>query len=196
MDPEMTLTEDGRFVVISISVGTATEARLDVLDLSAPEAGFRPLVGDFSSMASVVTNVGTTFFLLTDDHAERHRSSPWNLNAPVEKIGGRSWPTEAVLVGARNCGGRLVCHYLQDACSRLAVFELDGAPVRELPLAAVSSVDLDYDRAGVEGEKAATSSIFSRALLSIPAPCGPTTWLPGPQRCCGARRRRSTLTLS
>ena len=152
--PEVTLTEDGRFVVISISVGTATEARVDVLDLFEPEPGFRPLVDDFSSLAHVVTNVGATFFLVTDDHAERHRLVAVELGRP----GRQNWreilaQREAVLVGARNCGGRLVCHYLQDACSRLAVFELDGTPVRELPLTAVSSVDLDYDRAGVQGRE-------------------------------------------
>ena len=152
--PEVTVTEDGRFVVISISVGTATEARTEVLDLSDPEAGFQPLVGDFSSTAFVVTNVGRTFFLVTDDHAERHRLVAVDLERP----GRENWreivaQREAVLIGARNCGGRLICHYLEDACSRLSVFELDGTPVRDVPLASVTSVDLDYDRAGVQGRE-------------------------------------------
>jgi prolyl oligopeptidase len=59
---------------------------------------------------------------------------------------------QAVLLGARNCGGRLVCHYLEDACSRLSVFELDGSPVAELGLPAVASVVQDNDGGtGIEG---------------------------------------------
>jgi prolyl oligopeptidase len=151
--PRASISEDGNFLVISISVGTAPQNRLEVLDLSLPGLEFAPLVEDFESTAEVVTNVGTTFFLVTDDNAPRQRVVAVDLERPERQ----NWrevlgETEAVLLGARNCGGRLVCHYLQDACSRLSVFELDGSHVAELPLPAVASVVQDSNGgSGIEG---------------------------------------------
>jgi prolyl oligopeptidase len=159
--PSVAVSEDGGFVVISITIGTRRESRIEVLDLSRPEAGFVPLVSDFSCLASVVANVGTTFFLVTDDQAERHRLVAVALDQPaldqpaLDGPGRGGWREvvaegEAVLLGASHCGGKLVCHYLRDACSRLAVFELDGTPVQELELPPVSSVQSD-DGAGIQG---------------------------------------------
>jgi prolyl oligopeptidase len=151
--PNASVSEDGNFLVVSISVGTAPQNRLEVLDLSRPGLQFVPLVGDFTSTADVVTNVGTTFFLVTDDEAPRQRLVAVDLERP----GRQNWrevlgEREAVLLGARNCGGRLVCHYLQDACSRLSVYELDGSSVAELPLPTVASVVHDINGGvGIEG---------------------------------------------
>jgi len=151
--PSAFVSEDGNFLVISISVGTAPQTRVEVLDLSRPGLEFVPLVEDFESTADVVTNVGTTFFFVTDDNAPRHRLVAVDLERP----GRQYWrevvgESEAVLLGARNCGGRLVCHYLQDACSRVSVFALDGGPVAELPLPAVASVVQGNDGgSGIEG---------------------------------------------
>ena len=151
--PHASVSEDDNFLVISISIGTAPQNRLEVLDLSRPSLEFVPLVEDFTSAAHFVTNVGTTFFLVTDDNAPRQRLVAVDLDRP----GRHNWhevlgEREAVLLGARNCGGRLVCHYLQDACSRLSVFELDGSPVAELPLPAVASVVQENGGSpGIEG---------------------------------------------
>jgi prolyl oligopeptidase len=150
--PYVTVSEDGRFVIISISVGTAPGSRIEVLDLERPEAGLQSLVDDFSSLAAVVTTVGTTFFLVTDDGAERRRLVAVDLDDP----GRGNWrevvgQKDAVLLGACHCGGRLVCHYLSDACSRLSVFDFEGNAVRDLAVPAIAAVTGDYDEAGVEG---------------------------------------------
>ena len=76
------VTDDGRFLVISIHRGTFPEAQVHVLDLEDPEAGFRALVADFASKAVVLTNVGTTFFLLTDDGADLQRIVAVDLDRP------------------------------------------------------------------------------------------------------------------
>lgn len=150
--PEVSVTEDGRFVVISIYRGTNPEARVEVFDLSEPGRGLLTLVDDFSSKAAVVTNVGSTFYLVTDDRAERQRLVAVDLDHPERD----AWrqvvaEREALLLDARNCGGRLVCHHLQDACSRVSVFELDGTPVRELPLPPVASLMFAHGEPGVQG---------------------------------------------
>jgi prolyl oligopeptidase len=148
-EPEV--SHDGRFVVISITQGTAPETQLRVLDREAPEAGLRPLVTDFVSKASYITNLGDTFYLLTDDGAERGRVVAVDLPHP----GREGWreviaESPSLLLAVRHCGGRLVCHYLQDACSALSVFGFDGVHQHDVPVPAVSTL-LAGSAAGFEG---------------------------------------------
>lgn len=147
------VSDDGRFVVISTFKGTAPEAQLQVIDREDPTRTLRALVDGFSSKASYVTNVGKTFYVLTDDRAERQRIVCVDLDDPARE----HWrqviaESDAVLLAARACGGRLVCHYLKDACSQLSVFGLDGAHVEEIPVPEVSSLVPGHDPAGFEGE--------------------------------------------
>jgi prolyl oligopeptidase len=186
--PHATVTEDGRFLVISISRGTNPESQVLVLDHARPELGLRPLVAGLSCKASVAGNVGTTFFVVTDDQAERQRLVAIDLDHPNRQEWSEVVPERAaVLVGASICGGRLVCHHLQDACSRLSVLELDGAHVRELPLPAIASLRSGEDGSGIEGR--ADSPLVHFGLCSFIDPgslwshdvrTGETRVLPGP----------------
>ena len=164
-EPEWTsqavVSEDGRFVVISISKGSAPEAQVRVLDREDPGSGLQPLVADFSSKASYVTNVDSTFYLLTDDRAERQRIVAVDLENP----GREQWrevisEASALLLAARHCNGRLVCHYLKDACSKLAVFSFDGSHVRDVTVPDVSSLLAHDDDAGFEGRPDSTKLHF------------------------------------
>ncbi len=194
--PEVAVSEDGRFVIISISRGTNPEARVEVFDLSEPGRGLVPLVSDFSSKAVVVTNVGSTFFLLTDDRAERQRIVAVDLGQPDRD----AWreivaEREALLLGARNCGGRLVCHHLQDACSRLSVFELDGTPVAGTALTARRLAGFQPWRArgaGAGGQQ--RGPLRASVLHRLRARFGRTTSKAARRSCSGRRLLRSTPT--
>jgi prolyl oligopeptidase len=162
--PHPKVTDDGRFLVITTTRGTDPYSRVEVLDLSRPGLCRVVLVAGFTCRAEVVANVGTKFVLLTDDGAPRQRLVTVALEAPgapEELVAER----EAVLVWAGNCGGRLVCHYLEDACSRLVVFELDGTFVREIALPSLASVAPDREGAAVKGR--AGSAIFHYELRSF-----------------------------
>jgi prolyl oligopeptidase len=146
------VSDDGRFVVISTTKGSAPETQLRVIDREDPARGAHPLVADFSSKAGYVTNAGSTFYLLTDDGAERQRIVAVALDDPRRE----HWrevvaESDAMLLAARLCGGRLVCHYLKDACSQLSVFDLGGARVGEIPVPEISSLLPGHDPAGFEG---------------------------------------------
>ncbi len=150
--PSGRVSDDGRYLLVSISHGTRPEAQLHVLDLEAPAAGFRPLVDDFSSKAVYVTNLGETFYLLTDHGAPRQRLVAVDLASP----GRESWreviaEQEALLLGVSYCGGKFACHYLEDACSRLRLFEGDGSFSHEVALPAVSSIVTTQDESGIAG---------------------------------------------
>jgi prolyl oligopeptidase len=186
--PHAAVSEDGRFLVISVSRGTAPESDLIVLDHEDPGRGFQTLVGGLWCRAEAVTNVGATFYVVTDAEADRQRLVAIELGRPERE----HWreivaQRDAPLMGARNCGGRLVCHHLEDACSRLSVVELDGTPVGDLSLPAIVSLDCRYDEVGVEGRADSNLALFglqsfvdAGSLWSHDVSSGETRQLRGP----------------
>ena len=129
---------------------------IQVLDLEDPSAVFRALVGDFASKALVVTNLGRSFYVLTDFGAKRQRIVAVDLEQPDRD----NWreviaETDDHLSDAYFYGGRLVCHYLRHASSLVRVHELDGSYVRELPIPAMTSVTGGVrDHEAIEGRPA------------------------------------------
>jgi len=154
--PDAAVSDDGRFLVISIRRGTFPESRVQVLDLDDVQAGYRPLIPDFASKAFVITNVGRTFYVLTDFDAPRQRIVAVDLDHP----GRDNWrevvpETDDCLSDVYFCGGRLVCQYLRHACSLLRVHELGGSHVRDIPLPAMTAITGNArDHEGVEGRPA------------------------------------------
>jgi len=139
--PYAEVTDDGRFLVVTIERAAGLETRLRVLDLQDPAAHLRPLVGDFESVIVVVTSVGTTFCRVTDHDAERRRL----VAADVESAGRGNWrevigESDGTLESACHYGGRLVRHYLRDARSVLRVHALDGSYLRDIPLPGLASL--------------------------------------------------------
>jgi prolyl oligopeptidase len=142
--PHAEVSDDGRFLVLTIEKGSIFENQLAVLDLQDPAAGLTQLVGDFESVNHVVTSQGTTFYLLTDYGAERKRLVAADLGRP----GRENWrqvigETADTLEGVRFFGGHFVCHYLRDACSVVRVHDRTGSHVRDIPLPRYAALGLD-----------------------------------------------------
>jgi len=137
--PSAEVTPDGRFVVLTISRGTFPEHQVHVLDREDPGSGLVGVAPGFDCQAEVVANVGRTFYLLTDEGAERRRVVSVVLDRP------RDWrevvpESSHTLVGVHHCGGRLVCHYLQHARSALEVCDLEGRRLGAIDLPGIVSV--------------------------------------------------------
>jgi prolyl oligopeptidase len=171
--PEVAVTPDGRYLVVSLSrgIGPGAELRVLDLDLDRGQAGWRVLLPDSGDLAQVVTSKGTTFYLLTDDGADRRRIVAIDLERP----GRRHWrevlpEADDTLLEAHFFGGRLVCHYLRDACSLLRVAELDGTFVRDIPLPAMSTLggnQLEHEL--IEGRPGSDIIYFETVSFTSPA---------------------------
>ncbi len=164
--PTGQVSDDGRYLLVSISHGTRPAEQLHLLDLERPEEGFRPIVSDFASKALYVTNQEKTFYLLTDYGAERQRLVAVDLDNPArenwqEVIGGQ----DALLLGVAQGGGKFICHYLEDACSRLRVFEMDGRFSHDVDLPAVCSIVTEREGSGIEAR--ADSSLVHFGVVSF-----------------------------
>jgi prolyl oligopeptidase len=165
--PHAQVTDDGRFLVISVFAGTAPQAQIHVLDLSDPGAQLRPLIADFDSIADLVSSKDTTFYLVTDHQAERKRLVAVDLAQPDRE----HWTqiiAEApdTLLAGYKFGDKFVCHYLRSACSVLKVYGTDGGDPLEVALPGHCSVaDATRKGEGIEGHEG--SNVMHFGLTSF-----------------------------
>jgi prolyl oligopeptidase len=145
--PEIAISADGRYLIVSLSRGLGSGDELQVLELARPQRGLQPLIPEGQHRYAVVGAQDGTFYLLTDHGADRGRIVAVDVANPGP-YGRRDVVPEAddTLMEAHFVGGRLVCHYLRDACSMLRVFRLDGTPERDIAVPAMSTLSGRIDR--------------------------------------------------
>jgi prolyl oligopeptidase len=141
------VTDDGRYLIVTLNRGTDPKNRLLVADLGdplRPEVGaeIRPLVDEDLAELSVLGNDGPVLYVRTDldapkrrvvaiDLRQRARPGEWR-----EIVGEAEHPLESALIA----GGRLFAQYLVDVKSEVRIFSLDGAPEGALPLPGIVTV--------------------------------------------------------
>jgi prolyl oligopeptidase len=142
--PYAEVSDDGRFLIVTLYRDAVFEGELHVLDLQDPQLTWTALVGDYESVDQVVSSAGSTFYLVTDYGAERKRLVAVDLDRPG-RLNWREIIAEGpdTLLAARFFGGYFVCHYLTDAHSVLRVHARDGSHVRDIPLPGIASLALD-----------------------------------------------------
>jgi len=135
------VTEDGRYLVITASQGTAHKNRLYYKDLSSKDAKVVPLLEDFDAAYDFIANDGPVFWFRTDRLAPRSRI----ITIDVRKPSGEHWkevvPESAqTLVSANVVNNQLLVNYLSDAHGLVKVFDLKGKFLHEVELPGIGSV--------------------------------------------------------
>jgi prolyl oligopeptidase len=135
------VTDDGHYLVISVSQGTDTRNRVFYRDLNEPDAPVVELLNDFDAGYDFVGNVDQLFYFRTDLEAPMGRIIAIDLSQPDRA----HWreivpPTEDRLVSANTLNHQLVVAYLRNATSAVKIFELDGALLREVALPGLGTV--------------------------------------------------------
>jgi prolyl oligopeptidase len=149
--PEAAVSDDDRYLIVSIHRGTNPETQVRILDLEHPGQGYHTLIGGFVAKAVVIGNVGQVFYVLTDDGADTGRIVTISLDDPARRQEVLAERNETLLE-AHIFGGRLLTHYLRDAHSVLRVHGLDGSYQHDIPLPGVVSVAASgHDAAAIEG---------------------------------------------
>ncbi len=141
-----TTSEDGRYVVIRVNRGSASENLVRYIDLGDPlaprlDAPVRDLVADWGAEYEFVGNDGTTWYLLTTHGAPRQRLVAIDLARPQPE----HWRTivpegRDVIDNVEIIGGRFVVKTMRDASSRLAIFAKDGRALGEVALPGLGTV--------------------------------------------------------
>ncbi len=135
------VTEDGRYLIISVGRGTYPRNLLFYRDLSKPEAPVVELIGEFEASYSLIDNEGSRFWLMTDLDAPRSRI----IAIDVERPDRANWQevipqASEVLEDVGILHNQFVVNYLKDARSLVKIFDLDGTFVREVKLPGIGSV--------------------------------------------------------
>jgi prolyl oligopeptidase len=134
------VTQDGRYLVISINPGKGENNRVLVRDLVEPNTMPIELVGDFEHEHHCVGNNGRTFFFMTDAGAPRRRLVAINLDKPRRADWQEIIPqTEATLTHVSFVGDRFIACSLKDVVSQVNVFSIDGRFVRGVGLPGVGA---------------------------------------------------------
>src|SRR5436309_423454 len=181
------VTDDGRYAVMHVWLGTDRRNRVYYLDLKDAK---RPkvtgevvrLLDDFDASYAFVGNDGPVFYFLTDLDAPRKRVIAIDTRHP-ERAGWREVIPQApdVLDGVQIIHGTFVANYMHDASSRLRLFARDGRFVTDLPLPTLGSIGaISGERKDDEMFYAFTSFLYPTTIFRYAFKSGVTSVFKAP----------------
>jgi prolyl oligopeptidase len=139
------VTDDGRYLFCSASAGADNRNRLYFADLADPMrptiTAPVPIVNEDIAQYSVIDNVGTTAYIVTDDGSPRRRVVSLDLRTP-DRAHMRTVVPESqyAIESSVMAGRRIVLQYLEDVKSIVRLFDTEGHPLGAIPLRGVGTV--------------------------------------------------------
>jgi prolyl oligopeptidase len=132
--PSAQVTEDGRYLIISLFDGYETNATY-VQDLLKPGAKAQPLFVAWDALYGFIGSKGDELYFQTTNAAPRGRVIAVNAREPAPS----KWRTvvphgDIAIANASYIGGRVLVEYTRDARSVVRLFEASGAQAGEVAL--------------------------------------------------------------
>lgn len=157
------VTDDGRYLIINVHVGTDRRSMVFYKDLSAPDAKVVELLPDFDAQYSFVDDDGPVFFFRTDLAAPKGRLIAIDTRKPERAAWREVIPeTKDSLERAFLVNGTFIASYLRDASSAVLLYGMDGRPLGEVKLPAIGSAH------GFAGKRADKATYYSFTNFSTP----------------------------
>lgn len=156
------VSEDGRFVIISIWRGTERKNQIFYRELNAPSDKVVELLSGFDAEYQFLGNDGTKMWFLTDRDAPLRRVIEVDVTHPreIREVLGE---TSDVLRGASVIGGKLVAVYLKDAQTVVRIHDLQGRLVRDVKLPGIGTAG------GFGGRQDDDETFYSFTNFTTPA---------------------------
>ncbi len=157
-----TVSDDGRYLLITVRTGTSARQRVFVRDLLEPYGSAEVLVADFANRWDFIGNDGPLLYFHSDLDAPRGRVVVRDLREPatVREIVPQR---EETLQGAAFIGDLLHLSYLKDAATELRVHRTNGEIVRTVELPGIGTAS------GFSGERDDSDCYFSFSSFTRPA---------------------------
>ena len=134
------VTEDGRYLIISVWRGTDPKNLVFYKDLTNPDAEVVELINQFEASYSFIENDGSIFWFRTDLDAPRGRVMAIDIKNPARENWQEIIPqADEVLEGVSLLNNQFITDYLKDAHTQIKIFDLDGNFVREVALPGLGS---------------------------------------------------------
>jgi prolyl oligopeptidase len=157
------VTDDGRYLVISIAKGTERENRVYYRDLQADAGEVVELLDDGDAQYRLIDNDGPVFWFFTDLDAPRGRV----IAIDIRDSGRESWkeviPEAAeTLLGVNMVNNTFIATYLKDARSQIRMFDPRGEFLREVELPGLGSAG------GFGGKRTDTETFYVFTSFAYP----------------------------
>ncbi len=158
------VTEDGRYLIVSVWLGTDPRNLVFYKDLQTPNAPVVELINTFEAEYSFIDNDDTRFWFRTDLNAPRSRV----IAIDITKGDRDHWQelipeAEETLQGVSVLNNQFITSYLKDARSQIKTFDLDGRLVREIELPGIGSAN------GFGGKRHDTETFYSFTSFTTPS---------------------------
>ncbi|MGV0108596.1 prolyl oligopeptidase [Nostoc sp. DSM 114160] len=157
------VTEDGRYLIISIWLGTDSKNLVFSKDLTNPNAEVVELINQFEADYSFIDNDDSVFYFRTDLNAPRGRVIAIDTKNPAPENWQEIIPQSAeTLESVGILNNQFVADYLKDAHSQIKIFDLKGGFIREVELPGLGSAG------GFGGKRYDTETFYSFTSFTIP----------------------------
>lgn len=164
------VTDDGRYLIITIWQGTERKNRVYYMDLdpdgdgqAAIDREVVKLLDDFDAQYNLIDNNGPLFWFFTDLDAPRGRVIAVDTRHPERENWQEIIPQAAETLRGVGCvNDMFIANYLKDAHTQIKIFDLDGKFVREVELPGLGSAG------GFPGKRSDTETFYAFTSFSYP----------------------------
>jgi len=158
----ISLTEDGKYEIMSLRRGTSPNNRWYVREYG--QGDWKKIVDEEVASYRPVENDGSTFYVVTTDDAQRKRLVAIDVNNPARENWQELIPqSDDTLESVKLVGDRFVAVYAQDAKSILKLFKKDGSFDKQIELPTVGAVG------GISGRKEDADFFYTFTSFNYPS---------------------------
>ncbi|MEM8673616.1 MAG: prolyl oligopeptidase family serine peptidase [Cyanobacteria bacterium P01_G01_bin.67] len=158
------VTEDGKYLIISVWLGTDSKNLVFYKNLEQPESEVTELISEFEASYGVIEHEQNILWLQTDLDAPRGKVIAIDLNNPDKSNWQEIIPqAPETLKGVGLLNNQFVANYLQDARSQIKIYDLEGNLVREVELPGIGSAG------GFSGKRYDTETFYTFTSFTTPA---------------------------
>lgn len=157
------VTDDGGYLVITVSEGTDPRNRIYIKDLAVKDSKVVKLLDGFDADYGFIDNVGTKFYFHTNKDAPLYRVVVIDIHQPEQASWREVIPQSKFKLDSVSCiGGQLICESLKDARSYVTAHDLDGGLIREITLPGIGSVS------GFGGKRSDKDTFYAFSSFTVP----------------------------
>lgn len=143
------VTEDGRWLAVSVWRGSGPPNIVKALDLTDSNAAFVDIVPEWTDEYDFIGSNGDRLFYMTDQGAPRKRVVAVDLADPSNPVWTEVIPEqESTLKSVQHVGGELIANTMQDATTRLVRWSEDGTRIGEIDLPGLGSASASGGKRG------------------------------------------------
>ncbi len=157
------VSEDGKWLVISVGKGTERMNMVYYKDLTKPDSEVQPLITDLKNSYGFVGNVGSTFYFRTDRDAPLGKLASIDVNAKKAKWVDLVPESKETLNGISFINDQFVLNYMKDAYTQIRIVDRKGKFIRNVDLPGIGSAG------GFGGRREDTETFYSYSSFNAPS---------------------------